>query len=64
MTTIKEWLNANVWANGAIKEDLITQQELFQIVTNCIAATHPQWVSVVICAMLTLIHNKGLPYDC
>lgn len=46
MTTIKEWLNANVWANGAIKEDLITQQELFQIVTNCIAATHPQWVSV------------------
>lgn len=64
MKTIKEWLNARVWANGAIKEDIITQQELLQIVTNCIAATQPQWISVVICAMLTLIHNNGLPYDC
>lgn len=46
MTTAKEWLNANVWANGAIKEDLIDQQELLQIVTNCIAATQARWVSV------------------
>lgn len=41
MTTIKEWLNANVW-----KYALFNQDDLLEIVTNCIAATQPQWVSV------------------
>lgn len=43
MTTVKEWLNANVWKYGIVPAG---EDELLDLVTNCIAATQPQWVSV------------------
>lgn len=51
MTTVKEWLNANVWDGedrSGCKTDsaVFNPDELLDLVTNCIAATQPQWVSV------------------
>lgn len=51
MTTIKEWLNANVWDGedrSGCKTDsaAFSPDELLELVTDCIAATQPQWVSV------------------